>query len=154
MTAVQGKDGQVGDVGRQVERADEHRAEQEGARHGPRRVAHLGGGEGDVRPGVGREERADHRRAELGQRAPQAVLARERQHAEVGSARRRAAEGEPEDDDRRQGAHLGDGEHGLHEPALIQTAGVEGGEREHDQHRAGLNGTHAERPDRDEPDGR
>ena len=67
---------------------------------------------------------------------------------EVGSARRGAAEAEAEHDHGGERAHLGDREHGLDAAAFLEAAGVERGERDHDDDGAGLNRAHAERPAR------
>src|SRR5439155_12507926 len=56
---------QVGDVGDQIEQADERRAEHQRAGYGPARIAHLAGGEGDVGPRIRGEECPDQRRPQL-----------------------------------------------------------------------------------------
>ena len=60
---------EIGDVGEQIERDDDHRAEGQRQGNVASRILDLAGGEGDVVPGVGGKERPDLRHAQRDEQA-------------------------------------------------------------------------------------
>ena len=124
---------QVDEVGSEVEKRDDADAERERERQVALRVADLAGGEGDVVPGVGREQRADHGDADQPDGCP-AEIGAAPEVGEVGvDGLGAAAEEDAEADQAGEGADLGDGEDVLHDGARAQAARVDPGEEDDDR---------------------